>query len=59
VFGQLEDLQCNWAQIAFECGYTDQSHLARDFAQFAGAPPGAVHSPGSDLAWYFTAANQP
>jgi AraC-like DNA-binding protein len=58
VFAQLEALKGNWAKIAFECGYTDQSHLTRDFAQFAGAPPGALHSPQSDLAWHFTAARQ-
>lgn len=28
-----------WAELAFECGYYDQSHLIRDFNQFAGSPP--------------------
>jgi AraC-like DNA-binding protein len=58
IFAQLEALGGNWAQIACECGYADQSHLARDFAQFAGTTPGALLSPQSDLAWYFTAAHQ-
>jgi transcriptional regulator GlxA family with amidase domain len=58
VFAQLEALQANWAQIAYECGYTDQSHLTRDFSQFAGAPPAALLSAQSDLAWCFTAAHQ-
>ena len=58
VFAQLEALQGNWAQIAYECGYTDQSHLARDFAQFTGVPPAALLSANSDLAWCFTAAHE-
>lgn len=30
----------DWAQIALECGYFDQSHLIRDFRQFTGFSPG-------------------
>ncbi len=30
-----------WADIAFECGYCDQSHLNRDFRDLAGMTPGA------------------
>jgi AraC-like DNA-binding protein len=29
----------SWAQIALECGYTDSSHLLREFKQFADFPP--------------------
>jgi AraC-like DNA-binding protein len=29
----------DWAGIAVDCGYADQSHLVRDFTTFAGAAP--------------------
>jgi len=30
----------DWARVALECGYGDQSHLIRDFTAFAGCTPG-------------------
>jgi AraC-like DNA-binding protein len=32
--------EAHWADIAFDCGYHDQSHLIRDFHRFAGSTPG-------------------
>lgn len=29
----------DWAQLAFDCGYFDQSHLIHDFQQFSGGTP--------------------
>lgn len=36
-----------WAELAVRCGYYDQSHLIRDFRQFAGRTPAALVRPRS------------
>lgn len=36
---RIECEPSDWAQIAFEAGYADQSHLNREFRQFAGTTP--------------------
>lgn len=33
----------NWSQIAIECGYTDSSHLLKEFKTFAEFPPGRFY----------------
>ena len=37
---RVERAPARWADIAYECGYADQSHLNRDFRQLAGTTPG-------------------
>ena len=39
----------DWAALAAELGYADQSHLIRDFSDFAQLSPGALHSPRAQL----------
>lgn len=33
----------DWAQLALDCGYFDQSHLIHDFQEFAGSAPESFH----------------
>lgn len=50
LFGRIQRFQhavdesknaSDWAQLAIECGYFDQSHLIRDFIAFSGMGPAA------------------
>jgi methylphosphotriester-DNA--protein-cysteine methyltransferase len=45
----------NWADVAVDAGYYDQSHLLHDFRRFAGETPAFLMSPTTDLAEHFTA----
>jgi AraC-like DNA-binding protein len=43
-----------WSSIALDCGFFDQSHLIRDFKQFAGQSPTAFLAAQADFGRYFT-----
>ena len=42
-------------RVASECGYADQSHLIRDYAEFSGETPTALRAAEGELSSYFTA----
>jgi AraC-like DNA-binding protein len=44
----------NWAALAFECGYADQSHLIREFRSFAGETPSTLLRIEGHLSRHFT-----
>lgn len=49
VFRRLEaGVRLSWAEIALECGYTDQSHFVREFRHFSGFTPAQFKAAGFD-----------
>ena len=36
---RIEGAPARWADVAYDCGYADQSHLNRDFRELAGTTP--------------------
>ena len=58
VFKALESGAANWAEVAAECGYYDQSHLIRDFRQFAGECPSELQVQQDSLTEVFMRKNR-
>lgn len=56
VFGALEcdDIARRWAQLAVECGYSDQPHMIKDFKAFAGVEPTSYFSQPNLMSNQFT-----
>jgi AraC-like DNA-binding protein len=59
VFRAVERDDVQWAPIAVECGYYDQSHLIRDFQQFARQSPAILFAQQSQLTESFTRKLRP
>ena len=55
VFAAWQRAPGSWARTAIECGYYDQSHLVRDFRQFAGDAPARFVDSGPEFSRLFTA----
>ncbi|MFA4182514.1 helix-turn-helix transcriptional regulator [Xylanibacter rodentium] len=45
----LQNGKCDYAAIAYLCGYSDQSHFIRDFRQYSSVTPARIVNPYSDL----------
>lgn len=52
------ELNADWAAIAADHGYADQSHLTKDFQRFAGCAPGQSLTPEAAMALQFTAVGK-
>jgi AraC-like DNA-binding protein len=47
-----------WVEVALRCGYSDQSHLIRDFRELSGEAPGAFLVGEGELSRRFTSAER-
>lgn len=52
-FDELTARNSTLTEIAYQCGYYDQSHFTNDFTRFSGFNPKSftTHDPGSDPLW--------
>jgi transcriptional regulator GlxA family with amidase domain len=53
IFDRLQS-STPWSSIAIDCGFVDQSHLIRDFKQFAGQSPTVFLAAQSEFGRCFT-----
>jgi AraC-like DNA-binding protein len=58
VFRAFDSGDDGWARVATHCGYYDQSHLLRDFRQFAGESPALLAAHEIPLTRAFLRANR-
>lgn len=58
VFAAWRDDPVSLSRVALESGYYDQSHLVRDFRDFAGAPPAGFLTAMPAFTAFFTAARR-
>jgi AraC-like DNA-binding protein len=53
VFRRSSSQARDWAEVALDCGYYDQSHFIRDFKSFTGVSPDAFFAAESPLTMVF------
>jgi AraC-like DNA-binding protein len=59
VFQEVDGFQApDWAQVALDCGYYDQSHFVKDFRQFSGQTPTELFAERAALTAAFTRKNR-
>jgi AraC-like DNA-binding protein len=46
----------DWARIALDCGYYDQSHFIKEFKAFSGKEPTSYFAEQNSLSDHFTAS---